>query len=247
MLTREIKSLQHPIVKHLFKLRTDRSYRKECGSVLVLGHKMVAELPEAIPIKTLLIEEGTSPPKNGQEIFFVTPEILRKISGVHNPEPIAAEVFLPKQGDLSCKQYLIALDGISDPGNLGTILRSALALGWEGAFITERSTDPFNDKALRAAKGATFRLPLQVGTSEELQELIRARHLNVYSADAKGSPLKKASASPPFLLIFGNESNGVSPDLQKQAQPLSIPMQAGSDSLNVSAAAAIFLYTLKDL
>jgi len=247
MLTREIKSLQHPIVKHLFKVRSDRHYRQSENSAFILGDKMIFELPGTIQLKTLLLAEELELPKHikAEKLFRVSSAILKKISGMQNPESIAAEVALPKMCDLAQKNYLIALDGVSDPGNLGTLLRSALALGWEGAFITSSSADPFNDKALRAAKGATFRLPIQIGTLDELEELIRANHASVCIADLEGRPLQKAEVRPPLMLVFGNESKGVSPRLKKSAQALCIPMHGAMDSLNVAAAAAIFMYTIK--
>jgi len=247
MLTREINSLQHPIVKHLFKVHSDRHYRQSENSAIVLGKKIIFELPGAIQIKTLLLAEDLALPQHlkADQLFRVPVSILKKISGAQTPEPIAAEVSLPPMSDLTQKNYLIALDGVSDPGNLGTLLRSALALGWEGAFITTGSTDPFNDKALRAAKGATFRLPLRIGSLDELEELARTNHINICIADLAGAPLQKNAAAPPLLLVFGNESKGVSPRLKKGAKTFCIPMQGKMDSLNVAAAAAIFMYVLK--
>ena len=123
------------------------------------------------------------------EIVYVTPEILKKITGLENPEPVAAEISLPGSGSLEGKQRILALDGISDPGNLGTLSAAHSHLGWQGVFITAISTDPFNEKAVRAAKGASFRMPLQIGTHEELLALIARNHMQAIVADTQGASL----------------------------------------------------------
>lgn len=245
MIAREITSLQHPIVKHLALLRKDRDYRKENKCVLISGTKMVQEIGARQKLKTLLIEKESSIPSHlsAEFLYEVTPEILKKITGLENPEPIAAEVSLPENADLNKKQFILALDSVADPGNLGTMLRSALGLGWEGVFITSNSVDPYNEKALRAAKGATFRIPIRVGSTDELYSLIKENRMQVYVADPKGPPLKSQQASHPLVLVVGNESHGT----QMSGRPISIPMGKEMESLNVAAAAAILMYALRAL
>lgn len=248
MIAREIASLQHPIVKHLVKIRQNRDYRKESGSALITGKKMVEEISVHTPLKTLLIEkEMPLPPcsSRAQETFFVSSLILKKVTGLENPEPLAAEVAIPASHDLMGKKFLLAIDRVADPGNLGTLLRTALALGWEGAFLTPHTTDPFNEKALRAAKGATFRLPIRSGSWEELDHLIKVNRLQVFVADIEGEPLDKHREQAPLLLILSNEARGVSSYARERARPISIPMSGEMESLNVASAGAILMYLLK--
>ncbi|MBS0628210.1 MAG: RNA methyltransferase, partial [Verrucomicrobia bacterium] len=154
-----ITSLQHPLVKDLVRLRKDKSFRRKQGKVLITGCKQIKELlASGVLVETLILESDFSF-SSSIPIVRVTKEILKKISGLEEPEPMAAVVVLPSFCDLSKVSYLLVLDGIADPGNLGTLLRTAWALGWEGVYLTENSCDPFNEKALRAAKGATFFLP----------------------------------------------------------------------------------------
>ena len=190
MQIQEIKSLSNPLVKHWVKVRTDSSYRKEKKSALITGSKLIAELGTKVALKALILETEAPLPAAFSQVpllYRVPFSLLKKITGLEHPEPIAAETALPSPGKLEGKKFLLALDGVSDPGNLGTLLRTALALNWEGVFITSHSADPFNDKALRAAKGATFHLPLRMGTWEELSRLIQENQLHVYLADIKGS------------------------------------------------------------
>jgi len=242
---REIISLQHPLIKHLVKLRQSRDYRHECKRVLLSGRKLIKELSPSIRLRTLFLANGITPTIDADEIFFVTPEILKKVTGLENPEPIAAEIDMLDTQDLSSVNSLLILDGINDPGNLGTLLRTARALGWDGAFITPGSTDPYNEKALRAAKGSTFTLPWKCGTWEELSALLQSKQMNVFAADASGENLADCKISSPLALVLGNESHGISPDLNNIAKSIAIPMMGRMESLNVASAGAILMYVLR--
>jgi len=236
----KITSLQNPIVKHLVTLRKEKSYRHEHKTVLISGKKVIEELKN-LAFKTLIIEEGNTFPYKAEQVFFVTKEILQKITGLASPEPIAAEIALPKEGSLNGKKRVLALDGISDPGNMGTLLRSALALGWEGVFITNNSVDPFNDKSMRAAKGACFHLPIIQGSWEDLCALIEKNKFHAYVADLNGENFKTIKVSSPFILILGNESHGVT---KNAFTSVSIPMHPSMESLNVASAGAILMACL---
>lgn len=241
MVTKKITSLQHPFIKHLVKIRTDKNYRNENGFALISGKKLIRELS---PVSVLLTtEEETCLP--AEETIGVTSEILKKITGLQCPELVAALVRLPPPGNLEDKLYVLALDGISDPGNLGTLLRTALALGWEGVFFTEGSADPFNDKALRSAKGATFRIPLQQGNWSDLEKLIEKNKMHVLIADIEGEDVKICKTSAPLLLVLGNESHGASPHAKQRFSKITIPMLKHMESLNVASAGAILMHTLR--
>lgn len=239
----KITSAQHPIVKRFVKLRQDKSFRIEEKSVVIVGKHLVKEISCHFPIKTLIIDHDF-PGISAENTFLATPEILKKITSLAQPEGIAAEVALPKPGLLKGKKNILVLDRISDPGNLGTLLRTALALGWEGAFLTPNSADPFNDKAIRASKGACFFLPLQEGSYEELEELLKENQLKPYVADLQGTSLSDLKVKHPLALILGNESLGPSAWSKEQGTAVSIPMKKDVESLNVASAGAILMYKL---
>lgn len=245
--TQHISSLQHPLVKRCVKLREDRAYRNEHGALIVSGAKLLFELARTTPLKTLFVQQDAqivdTPAAHKQ--VFVTAEILKKITGLQNPEPFAAEVAIPPPSDLSSAPSLLILDGLSDPGNLGTLLRSAWALGWGGAFITSESVDPWNEKALRAAKGATFFMPWQRGSHQELFHLLAKTQRTLYIADAKGEDFQSVHFCPPLALVLGNEAHGVSSELKAQGQWIGIPMKIGAESLNVASAGAILLQQMR--
>lgn len=230
-------SLQHPYVKHLVKLRTNRKYRYEKKAVFLEGKKLLSELN--IPLKTLILREGEDTPCQAETTCHVPPKVFEKISGVQAPEGVAAEVDMPPFADLSQKQRILALDRINDPGNLGTLIRTALALGFDGIFLTENSVDPYNEKALRAAKGATFKIPLQVGPLEPF-----AAPFHLYIADLEGTPLSSITFKTPAILLLGNEAQGVSNEMQKNGTSVTIPIKNQMESLNVAVAGSILMHAM---
>jgi TrmH family RNA methyltransferase len=240
----KITSAQHPIVKRFVKLCQDKSFRREEKSVVIVGGRLVKEISCHFKLKTLIIDHAF-PEVSAEKTFLATPEVLKKITSLAKPDGVAAEIDLPEQKTLNGKKFLLVLDRISDPGNLGTLLRTALALGWEGVFLTPHAADPFNDKALRAAKGACFFLPIHEGTYEELDLLIKEENMTVYVADLEGKPLHSLEVRPPLALILGNESQGPSSWAKQHGSALSIPMGDTVESLNVASAGAILMYELK--
>lgn len=249
MVTREITSLQHPIVKHLVKLRDDRRYRTSVQTALISGIKLVCELGESCSLKTLLVSQGYNPPQplKAEETLIVTEEIMKKITALKSPEPLAAEITLPTSTELKGKGPLLVLDQVTDPGNLGNLLRTALALGWKGAFLTPGTADPFNDKAIRAAKGATFKLPIQQGSYEELLKLVGDNKLHLLIADAGGKTIEALQPERGGIaLVLGNEAHGVHLSLKQKGEAIAIPMQKEMESLNVSAAGAILMFRLQE-
>lgn len=243
--TKEIQSLQHPAVKHLVKLRKEKGYRAQCQTFLIEGKKMVFECP--LPIKTLLIEKGAEIPAQieAKETLIITKEILEKISGSKTPEPYLAEIPLPTPSSLKGKQKILALDRIADPGNVGTLIRTALALGFEGVFLTVGSADPFMDKALRASKGATLHLPIHIGSEKELHALIEENHLTPYIADSRGKIEKDFTI--PLILILGNESHGPTETLKKTGNLISISITKNAESLNVAVAGGILMNKIQEM
>lgn len=205
---------------------------------------MVFECP--FPLKTLILLDGTAVPENleVETTVIVTQEILEKISGTKTPESYLAEIPFPTSSSLKGKTKLLALDGISDPGNVGTLVRTALALGFEGIFLTSGSANPFNDKALRASKGAALHLPIQIGTEEKLLTLIEENQLTPYVADSKGTT--DATFSSPLILILGSEAHGPSTTLKNRGTLISIPMNDQIESLNVAVAGGILMNKIQE-
>lgn len=245
-MVRTIVSLQHPLVKHLVKLRQNRDYRYEHHTLLVEGLKPVQEVCEHLKPKLLLaLDESFIPPRcRDVECVIASEDVMQKISGMVHPEGLIAEMPMPVAPSFDKVHRLLVLDNISDPGNLGTLLRTALALGWQGAFVVGESCDPYNEKALRAARGATFRLPLRQGSWSELQQLVQRNELEPFVADLQGMPLQKIGLIKRPLLVLSNEAHGISNEAKTICQQISIPLSGRMESLNVAAAGAILMHHL---
>lgn len=243
---KKIQSLQHPIIKHLVKVRQNADYRQDHQSVVIEGNKMVAEAGRLYPYKSLMVLDETLVPKDvrSDEIYVVTEEIMQKVSGLKNSEGILGEIAKPKPASLKKLKRVIALDGVNDPGNLGTLLRTALALGWEGAFILNESCDPFNEKALRAARGATFHLPIGMGTWEDLKKLALGNKWQPFVADIEGVNCQTIDIPERLLLVFGNEAKGTSEKAAQFCKKIAIPMSGKMESLNVAIAGGILMFAL---
>ena len=243
---RSITSLQHPLVKHLLKLRRESAERYQHQALVLEGLKPIQEVSTLITKLLYTPGYASFAQSISGEKWLVTEAILHKISGMSSPEGIIAEIRMPSFVALDKAKHVLALDGISDPGNLGTLLRTALALGWEAVYFLPGSCDPFNEKALRAARGAHFKLALAKGTAEQLLQWTETEEVQALVADVKG---KSPTLLPPAsrrLLIVGNEAHGASAIVRRFCQPVAIPMPGEMESLNVAVAGGILLYLLSN-
>ncbi len=243
MIPRPISSLQHPLIKRLAKLRESRVFRKQEKSVLLVGKTVIEEVALHCRLKTLISEKPLS--LKADSHYLATPPAIQKIIGLKTDDLVAAEVVIPPSSSLTKARLILFLDQVGDPGNVGTIFRTALALGWEAIFVIQGSADPYNDKALRASRGASLLLPWVEGSWDEAASVIQTSSHHVYIADNKGEPLSQVKFSKPLALVLGHETRGPSAAARAQGRPVMIPMKAGVESLNVASAASIFLYHIQ--
>ena len=239
-----IASAQNVLVKHLVKLRENKHYREKCGSILVSGIKLIREIAVQTPPNKLFVLD---PLDSFLDVptYQISPAVLKKITGLPSPEPIAAEFPLPPQSSMEKRAPILVLDAIRDPGNLGTLLRTSLAFGWGGVFFLPTCVDPFNEKVIRSSRGALFRLPWKIGTWEDLSKLKETEKLTAYIADIEGEALTSIQKEKNLLLILSNEAHGVCQQGEAFGKKITIPMEEKMESLNVSVAGAILMYFLK--
>lgn len=236
----QITSLQHPFVRHALSLRKEKGYREEKKRLLLIGQTLISEYK-----KTLHTVISVHPsPFKAEKSYLATPEILYKITNLNDPDIVAAEIDLPLPQELTNERYVLILDRIQDPGNAGTLLRSAWALNWEAVIVTPNTVDLFNDKALRASQGASLFIPFSIKTQDEIIEWASKYGHTLLVADAKGKPLS-SSFPPPLALILSHEGQGA--HVWKNSQSIAIPLGNQMDSLNVAAAGSILLYALRGL
>jgi len=243
MLAKQIKSLQHPIIKEMILLRKNRSFREEKQQLIIFGYKIVEEYAQQNEITTLFITTKTRPLKiQAKEVISVSEEAIKKMSGMTSAEPIAALINMPTMSGLWNKQKLLLLDEVQDPGNAGTLIRSAVAFGWEGILFTSNSVDIFNDKTIRASKGGCLLLPYQYIDEKQLPKIIPSK-FDVYIADIHGKDLNELRYKSPMILVLSNESKGVKAFWKKNGISLTIPIKS-VESLNVAIAGSIMMYQM---
>ncbi len=242
---KEVTSLKHPIVKHLVKLRQDKRYRSEQKRVLITSLKVIKEISASFPLITLIQNKSLDPKcaLTAKNLIITTDEIIKKITGLKSPEGIAAEIELPSMQDLSHKSPLLILDKVSDPGNMGTLFRSALAFGFKGVFITDSSVDPFHEKVISASRGAVFQIPIAVGSPLEFQKLCNDYHVLV--ADLRGKSIADIDMQQKMALVLGSESHGPNSFFTDQFTAVTIPMEK-MESLNVAVAGSIIMHTMRE-
>lgn len=232
------------MLQHFLLLRKDKAYRLESGSALIIGKKLTHELLPHVKAWVTTNAELLPFRSTTLPIYLTTEEEFRRITGIENLEPIAAEVTLPKEKPLTTSRKLLILDRLQDPGNIGSLLRSALAFGFDGVYFIEPIADPFNDKIIRASRGALFSLPFQCGTKEELTTLLTDHQITLFVADLQGSSPSFSTSFPKVALLLGNEGQGVDPYFKRLGTQVKIPMTSHIESLNVAVAGSILMYLM---
>lgn len=241
-----ITSLKNPKVT-AWKALKDRKGRRESGCFLVEGRKMVEEaLASAFDVETVLVQEGMELPDGlTMPVYELTEHVLAAVCDTKTPQGIAAVVRMKEQSALG--KHIVVLDGVQDPGNVGTIIRTADAAGLDGVLLSNQCADVFSPKVLRATMGSIFRMNLR--TTDDLPgELtkLREKGYSILSSQLDGTPFyEREKVAERFALIIGNEGNGVSEQVQQTAtHQVRLPMRGGAESLNAAIAAAIMMYEL---
>ncbi len=244
---KEIFSAQHPLIKYWTHLRSDAHFRRTESRVLLEGKNCIQDVCSTTKATRLIVTDPSLIPDGLQadEVIIVTPPLMKKISGVQTPEGIIAEFALPDNTPFTSVKKIIVADRIQDPGNLGTLIRSSAAFGWDGFFVLPGCSDPFNDKALRAAKGATFQLPIYSGSWDQLHELCTQNSLELIVADTSGEKPAVFNKMP-MALVLGNEAQGPAVPSTIPFKKVSLPMQGSTESLNVAVAGSILLYLYQE-
>ncbi len=235
---KELSSKSNPVLKHFSKLITSASYRYQCKSALISGDILIKEISSLLPIKTLLSEQEIS--LKAEKSYLCSEAILKAITKLPSIQGAVAEVALPPFVDISSKKKIAIFDEITDPGNMGTLIRSAKAFGLEGIHITKGSCDPFNDKVIRSSKGAVFSLPISY---EPYTELDTKSH-TMLLADMEGTNCRELKNFKSICIVLSNETRGLNP--KWRGQKVSIPIKKGVESLNVAAAGAILFYEFSE-
>jgi len=237
-----ITSSTNPYIKQIVKLRKDKKYRTKEKKALIVGKKALQDVQKSQKIHTLITTKKIHARwLKARQVLVVSKEIMKKITNVKNPEDVAGVVEYSEK-DIKNKEFVLILDNISDPGNMGALIRSANAFDFDLIICTKNCCDPYSDKALRAAMGSTFFIPIIILTYNEIVSFVHANKLHAYLADIKGENLEKVIFQRPFCLILSNEAKGPSAFAKKISKKVTIPIKKDIDSLNVAIAGSICMY-----
>jgi TrmH family RNA methyltransferase len=240
-----------------------RRGRERRGLALAEGVRLVEEaIAAGIPIRGAVASQALESTTRGKglkaalaargiRVEEVTDDQLVELADTEHPQGIVAAIE-PQRWSLSDLRMtgggaVLALDGVQDPGNVGTMIRTALGLGALGLVALKGTADLNNSKVIRGAMGATFRLPIATASPDELVAWARLQRAQIWVADRSGQTPDRLPAPSPqrpgIVLVVGNEGAGVGPALDAAAdQRIAIPLRREVESLNVAVAAGILLY-----
>lgn len=245
-----IKSLQNQSIKDIAKLK-EKKYRDMTGLFIIEGEHLVKMAIEAGNLETILVDEDLLDKYldivNEDNTIIVNEAIVNKLSYTKSPQGIIG-VVRKKEMYVQGLNKVLVLDNLQDPGNVGTLLRSALAFNYNQIFISDDSVDIYNDKVIRASQGAIFKLNIKRESLENIFSIIKSEKFKVYVTALTDNSIYLDELKPnkKCALVLGNEGNGVS-ELSKEMadEVVKIKMSTKIDSLNVSVAGSIAMYYIK--
>ena len=254
-----ITAKDNPTIKHIIRLISSAKYRRQSGEFVIEGSRLCSDAFDSGCRFSALVASDSAMAKHGVLInklnskalkgYVVKDDIYNKMSDTKSPQGILCVIKTldnPTQFDkIKCNGKFLALENIQDPSNLGTILRTAEALGIDGVILSEDCCDIYSPKVLRGSMGAVFRLPYLI--TEDIVEFIKNNPMKSYAAvvdkDARG--VEEADFDSPCLVAIGNEGNGLRKATVNACDlPVTIHMNGRAESLNASVAASIIAWEM---
>lgn len=247
-----ITSAQNPLIKKINLLQTKKSARKKEGLFIIEGLRGVNEVPLE-KLKELIISESSlslkEQIKHQKSCIVVPDEIYKNISDTKTPQGVMAIVEIPEVqlGDLEQneKGFYLVLENVQDPGNLGTLIRTAYGFGVDAILLTKGCVDVYNPKTIRSTMGALLHIPVVVDVElDQLFTWVEERQVVVHATDLQDSTeLSGCNFTGNIAVVIGNEANGISEDMRSEAKvKMRIPMPGGLESLNAGIAGAVCMY-----
>ncbi|MGO6688181.1 TrmH family RNA methyltransferase [Rhizobium leguminosarum] len=257
---KEVTSLANPIIKDI-KALTNKKSREESGTFLAEGLKLIIDAIElgwairtlvyakAAKGKPLVEQMAAKTVASGGLVLEVSEKVIASITRRDNPQMVVGifeQRWTPLKGiRLSDGETWVALDRVRDPGNLGTIIRTADAAGASGIILLGETTDPFSLETVRATMGSVFAVPVARATPEEFIAWRKSARVSVVATHLAGAVDYRTIdyRKKPVVLLMGNEQSGLPEQLAREADALArIPQQGRADSLNLAVATAVMLF-----
>ena len=247
MAEQRITSRKNPLLQQVKKLLSSRKAREEAGLFVADGTKLLQEAVKYYPgLDTVILSDGVVAQVPEQvRILRVPPDVMESISPMASPQGALFLCKLPRKPDFAAKPGMLLLDGIQDPGNLGTILRTADALNVPVALL-EGCADPYSHKVVRSSMGAVFRTPVVTASWEEVSAACGDAGIPVAvtALDPGAVDIRRAELSK-MAVVIGSEGQGVRREILESAQEkLIIPMNPHCESLNAAVAATITMWQM---
>lgn len=254
----EISSSKNPIIKEIKNLSRKKNRWKE-KLFIIEGIKVVEEaINSSIAIKHIFFSEILLQADGGADFFEkintrketvkLSRSVFKQLTDLDSPQGVLAIVEFEERDIKEIYEkrfpFIIFLDGLNDPGNLGTIIRTAEAFGVDAVVLGEKSVDPYNSKVVRATMGSILRLPLyNIKDNDQFFDEMKERDINIITTSLRGETLNRDDFSGGFVIVIGNEANGVSQKIiERSTKEIKIPMPGGAESLNAGVAASIIMY-----
>ena len=249
MLEERITSRKNPLLQQVKKLLSSRSEREEQGLFVADGTKLLAEAVKYWPgLEMVILSDGVEAelPRHVRKIRLPG-DVMESISPMKSPQGALFVCRLPQNTAFEPEKGMLLLDGIQDPGNLGTILRTADALNVK-AVLLEGCADPYSHKVVRASMGAVFRVPVVKTDWEEAAAACRKAGIPV-AVTALSERAKDLRSAPvgDMAVVIGSEGQGVRQEILQNADAeLIIPMNSHCESLNAAVAATIVMWQMRN-
>jgi len=247
-----ITSLDNPMVKEVRSLN-DKKFRKFHGKFIVDGEKLVREVVcGAAKVDKLFVDASKLSSFDyilsnfDGKVVPVTTKVFNSLSENVSPQGILAEVFMNETLEFNPPKDapILILDRIQDPGNVGTIIRTAAATGFQTVVLID-SADPFSPKVIRSSSGGVFYLDIFRMTENEITTYCKNHGVELLVADMAGENIFKTEIkNKNYALIIGNEGQGVSDYFTENGHLISLPMKSQMESLNAGVSASVLMYTL---
>lgn len=247
----KITSRSNPLMTHIRKLASSGAYRRKSGEFLCDGYKLLEEVKLwDIPVSAIIYAEGSPAPAGFEHarMVEVPADVMKSISPSETPQGVLAvcrfhEPQLPEKLD---GRHYVVLDGVQDPGNVGTILRTADAFDCDGIFLVNACADLYNPKTVRSTMGALFRRPVWRCNAQQMKALLQVSDIPLYGAALREDTLDARDVDYDRAAVaIGSEGRGLCEEMLSLCdRTIRLPMSERCESLNAAIAASVLLWEM---